>query len=203
MGPHKTIDRSSCIYQWAHAIPSAAVAAYADGPTRNHQQQQLHIAMGPNKAIGSICWETNGPIRSHQQQQQRHMQMGPCGAIDSNSCICRWAHTKPSATAAAYFDGPKRSHQQQQPHMSMGPRETIGSSSSIRQWAHAKPSATAVAYADGPMRYHRQQQPHIPMGPLSRALTECSVSESLGGGTGRRLGCVEVRVAGSQGRQML
>ena len=96
MGPCEAIDRSSCIYQWAHAIPSAAVAAYADWPTRNRRQQQLHILLGPNEAIGSTCWENKGPTRNHR------------------------------ATGAAYFDGPMRYHRQQQLHMPVGPRETIG-----------------------------------------------------------------------------
>ena len=116
------------------------------------------------------------------QQQQRHISMGPCGAIDSSSCICQWVRTGPSgAAAAAYADGPMQSHRQQQLHMPMGPRETIssssssicrcgpreitGNSSSLFQWTHAKPSTAAVAYANGPMGYHWQQQLHIPISP--------------------------------------
>ena len=70
--------------------------------------------------------------------------------------VWQWAHTKPSATAAAYFDGPMRNHRQQQLHMPMGPCDTIGSSSCICRWAHAKPSATTVAYSNGPKRSYRQ-----------------------------------------------
>jgi len=42
-GPCEAIDGNSYICQ------------YANGPTRNHRQQQLHISMGPNEAIGSTC----------------------------------------------------------------------------------------------------------------------------------------------------
>ena len=157
MGPHKTIDRSSCIYQWAHVIPSAAVAAYANGPTRNHQQQQLHIPMAQTKLSAASVGKL----------------MGPYEAIDSSSSgICRWAHGKPSTATAAYADGPtqnhrqqqllifnglKRSHrQQQQQHTPMGPHRTIGNSSCICQWAHAIPSAIAATYSNGPIPVHRQ-----------------------------------------------
>ena len=153
------MEVSSYLFRWAHAKPSTKASAYVNGPMQyhqqqqlhmpmgpqNHRQQQLHIPMGPNKAIGSTCWKTNGPMQSH-QQQQLHMPMGPCetigqqkllilmgpyGAIDSNSCICQWAHVKPLATTATYFDGPMQYRRQQQLHIPMGPNNDIGSNCCI------------------------------------------------------------------------
>src|ERR1700691_2006254 len=97
---------NSCICRWAHAIPSVAAAAYANGPMRYHRQQQLRIPMGPNEAIGS---------------KQLHMPMGPCDTIGSSSCICQWAHAIPSAAAATYSNGPKRSYRQQTAAYADGP----------------------------------------------------------------------------------
>ena len=119
MGPREAIDRSSRICQWAYAIPSATAAAYFDGlieksdcccgwllagpsteaavytngPIRSLRQQQPHIPMGPRETIG---------------QQELLTSMGPCGAINSNSCIWQWAHAKPSAATATYANRPMR-----------------------------------------------------------------------------------------------
>src|SRR6202167_2670683 len=116
---------NSCICRWAHAIPSVAAAAYANGPMRYHRQQQLHMPMGPCEGIGSSSYV---------------FQWAQTKLSAENSCICRWAHTKPSVAAAAYAtgpmqyhwqktaayaDGPMRSHRQQQLHIPMGPNEAI------------------------------------------------------------------------------
>ena len=76
MGPCKAIGSSNSIFRWAHAKLSAAAGAYANGPTQNHQQQQLLISMGPNKAIGISSW------------------------------MREWAHAKLLTAAGAYANGP-------------------------------------------------------------------------------------------------
>jgi len=126
--------------------------------------------MRPNKAIDISCfifqWShaSIGSSSSTFQWAQTKLSaapagkiMGPCEALDSNSCIYQWAHAKPSATAAAYFNGPMKSQRQKQLHMSMGLYDTIGgSSSSICPWAYTEPSATTVACSNGPKRSYRQ-----------------------------------------------
>lgn len=80
MGLREAIGNSGCKCQWAQMELSTAAAAYANGPMRDHQQQQLHMPISLSKAIGN------------------------------SRCVCQWAYTKLSATAVAYANGPKRSY---------------------------------------------------------------------------------------------
>ena len=164
MGPHNTIGSNSCICRWAHMTPSATAAAYFNGPMRYHWRQQVHMPMGHAKALATAAAYFDRPMRNHRWKQV-HMPMGPhdtignsssifrwaCAeTISGNSCICQWAHVTPSATAAAYFDGPMQYHRRQRVHMPMGPRKTINNSSCLFHWAHAKPLVEAGTYANGP-----------------------------------------------------
>ena len=148
MGPNDDIGSNGCIYRWAHSIPSPATAAYANGPIRSHRQLQLHMPMGPHETIGN-----NSCIFQWAQTKLSAAPvgklMGPCEAIDSNGCICQWAHAIPSATAAAYSNGPIRTHRQLQLHMPMGPFDPIASYSCICRWAHSEPLHSSL---DGPTR---------------------------------------------------
>ena len=74
------------------------------GFSRVQSDHGLYILLKDGTSTAAAAY-ANGPTQNHWQQQQL-ISMGPCEDIDSSSCICQWALAISSVAAAAYANGP-------------------------------------------------------------------------------------------------